>query len=215
MILELHSAYLAPGAKRNFTDKIFYGRLFIPWTSLSGTDRPEGCEKGRNKGKSSLQSFQVELERVAEEELVAVDIGHVCWAFPQYNVVEEVLLDQAEYWAVGEEEIPEDSSLSRCQTGDREVEPLTEQTSHKTVIPPGSGQAVEKILKYAKLAPGHRQDLLSVTGSNFSKGKPNPGRGNPNPSKAEIRPSSPRQSFPRRTPLRSNAALSCCPGTHT
>ena len=89
----------------------------------------------------------MELERVAEEELVAVDIGHVCWAFPQYNVVEEVLLDQAEYWAVGEEEIPEDSSLSRCQTGDREVEPLTEQTSHKTVIPPGSGQTVEKILK--------------------------------------------------------------------
>ena len=147
MILELHSAYLAPGAERNFTEKIFYGRFFIPWTSLSGTDRPEGCEKGRNKGKSSLQSFQVELKRVAEEELVAVDIGHVCWAFPQYNVVEEVLLDQAEYWTVGEEEIPEDSSLSRCEAGDREVEPLTEQTSHKTVIPPVSGQTVEKILK--------------------------------------------------------------------
>ena len=75
MILELHSAYLAPGAKPNFMEKIFYGRFFIPWTLLSGTDRPEGCEKGRNKGKSSLQSFQVELERVAEEELVAVDIG--------------------------------------------------------------------------------------------------------------------------------------------
>ena len=42
----------------------------------------------------------MELKGVAEKELVAVHIRHVRWAFPEYDVVEEMLLDKAEYGTV-------------------------------------------------------------------------------------------------------------------
>ena len=81
----------------------------------------------------------MELQGVAEEKLVAVDIGHVCRAFPQDNVIEKVLLDKAEDGAVGEQVVPEKASCTRGETGDWEVEPLPEQAGHKTVVPPVRG----------------------------------------------------------------------------
>ena len=60
----------------------------------------------------------MELQGVAEEKLVAVDIGHVCRAFPQDNVIEKVLLDKAEDGAVGEQVVPEKASCTRGETGD-------------------------------------------------------------------------------------------------
>ena len=42
----------------------------------------------------------MELKSVTEKELIVVNIRHVCWAFPQHEVVEEMLLDNAEHWTV-------------------------------------------------------------------------------------------------------------------